>query len=246
MLATLVKGTDWSQLTEYLSPVFFQVVPPLKMAKKIKSLMGGYLSTAEFSKALAIIEPALQRSALNVSLASKVTAAKVTIPADEESLKRQGNLVLRMYFWQILNLDVALLDFRRRAFNFGDEGLIWQPSSLFNYWDKEFISSVRAMYVGFYLGKHETMDAALRKLGLFQAKDILLDHFGSNQQNVRFRLADFQATFHEVFVACKNARSELNPDFLALGGMLACLYEHLEQLDLEFDARTAFQEVITL
>ena len=244
MLGTLVKGTDWSQLTEYLSPVFFQIVPTFKMAQKIKSLVGGYLSSTEWHAVLAQITPALTASNQSVYLLDKSGAITSKGPDDEATRRRRGDLLLRLYFWQIFNLDVNLLDFRYRAFIQDEEKLFWQPAALFNYWDKDFVVAVRDMYIGFYQGRHDVMDGALRRLGLYEAKDTLMNHFGTNQESVRFELTNFRSTFHDVFLACKKARSQLSPDFLALGGMLACLYEHLEQLGLEFDVKAAFRQVI--
>ncbi|MBM4251674.1 MAG: hypothetical protein FJ146_06865 [Deltaproteobacteria bacterium] len=244
MLATLVKGTEWSQLTEYLSPVFFQIVPPLKMAGKLKSLAGGYLSSHAFNTALTTIRPALETSGLGVSLVAPGSVVTAQGGDDDSTRRRRGDLILRLYFWQIFNLDVNLLDFRRRAFHSDGDQLVWQPAALFNHWDKDFVAAVRQMYIGFYHTRHDIMDTALHKLGLYGAKDTLLNHFGTNQDCVYFDLAKFRSTFHDVFLACKKARSQLHPDFLALGGILACLYEHLEQLGLGLDVKAAFHDVI--
>ena len=69
-------------------------------------------------------------------------------------------------------------------------------------------------------------------------------HFGfgeDDQRAVRFRSTVFHSTFHQAFVSCRDAGVSLHRNFLALGIYLACLYDLLEALDLEFDVRDAFE-----
>ena len=243
MLSALVKGTDWSQLTEYLSPVFFQIVPPIGMAQKLKSMVSGYLSPVKFQEIAARVNGALETSRLNVRITNfsgDSLKSKVPTYGPETS---PGDVLLRLYFWQIFSLDEALLDFRSKAFPQPNNVNIWHPSPLFTRWDPKFIIAARNLYFGFYTDRTDLMDEALSNLGLTAGKKVLLKHFGENQDRVRFEMASFRATFHEVFVACKQARSRMHPDFLALGGMLACLYEHLELLGGTYDVQQAFTDV---
>jgi hypothetical protein len=245
MLASLVKGSDWSQLTEYLSPVFFQIVPPLKMAQKIKSLCGGYLAPSRFREIVERLNLALERSPLPVRIVTSQPPSDLTMPPSDTtgSGLTPGDVLLRLYFWQIFHLDEAILDLRAKAFPTARQIRDWQPSPLFTSWDRGFLAAVRNLYQGFYVGPMALMDEALIVLGLYPAKDILLKHFGADQEHVTFTLSDFRSTFHEVFVACKHAKTTMHPDFLALGGMLACLYEHLEGLGGGYNVRHAFAEV---
>ena len=243
MLRAVVKGTDWSQLTEYLSPVFFQIVPPIGMAQKLKSMVSGYMSPSKFQEIAARVNGALENSPLNVRIDNlNRVGMKVEIPAPGPEIK-PGDVLLRLYFWQIFALDEALLDFRSKAFPQPQNVNAWHPSPLFTRWDPKFISAARNLYLGFYTDRTDLMDDALAHLGLTAGKSVLLKHFGENQDRVRFEMASFRATFHEVFLACKQARSRMHPDFLALGGMLACLYEHLEQLGGTYNVRQAFADV---
>ncbi len=57
---------------------------------------------------------------------------------------------------------------------------------------------------------------------------------------MRFEAKHFHATFHEVFVRCRDAGATLHRNFLALGLHLACLYDALESLAVTFDVREAW------
>ena len=46
-----LKGTDWELLTDFVSPVFFEVVPTLGMAKVFGSILKDYSSANEFTLA---------------------------------------------------------------------------------------------------------------------------------------------------------------------------------------------------
>jgi hypothetical protein len=71
----------------------------------------------------------------------------------------------------------------------------------------------------------------LEALSLTPAEEILRDHFGRNGGvSYEFRLADFQKSFHQAFVKCRDAGMRLHGNFLPFGLYLACLYEHMEAL----------------
>ena len=44
-------------------------------------------------------------------------------------------------------------------------------------------------------------------------------------------------------MVCKASKLQLHPNFVALGLMLACLYQQLEELDVTCDVRAAFDAV---
>ena len=71
--------------------------------------------------------------------------------------------------------------------------------------------------------------------------NVFRQHFGSgDQRSVTFSLAHFRSTFHETFLICKREGVRLSAEFVSLGLMLACLYEHLEKLNADFDVRAAY------
>jgi len=243
MLASLVKGTDWAKITEYLSPVFFQIVPPLAMAKKLKEFATGYASANRFKSTCVKIDRALVQSDLGLRI-----YGNDNIPSADSGLKAgsgrsHGDVLLRLFFWQLFTLDEAILDLRSTAFPLKDDFNNWQPSPLMVTWDPAFIASIRRLYEGFYTSNDVLMDQALAELGITAGKSVLLQHFGVGQDSHQFSLRAFRATFHELFVTCKHARAKLPADFLAFGGLLACLYEHLETLGGTYDVRAAFFDV---
>jgi hypothetical protein len=178
------------------------------------------------------------------------------------------------YFHQLLHHDVALLDLR--ADRFREDGAredgaredgaredgptvdgapsegaptLWRPGWLFVRWDPAFLAALRDLYAGFYLEDPPRFDAAIARLSLEPARDVFLEHFGGgDQREVRFERATFVHTFHDAFLACRDApagpggapRAQLHGNFLALGLYLATLYEHLERLGLAFDVRSAY------
>jgi hypothetical protein len=116
-------------------------------------------------------------------------------------------------------------------------------------WDAAFLAALRDLYAGSYLGDAARFDAAIARLSLEPARDVFLSHFGGgDQREVRFERATFVHTFHDAFLACRDAppgpggapRPPLHGNFLALGLYLATLYEHLERLGLAFDVRAAY------
>ena len=84
----------------------------------------------------------------------------------------------------------------------------------------------------------------LKTLNLLAAKDIFTQHFGEGDQRaVTFELSHFHDTFHQTFTRCLEHQVHLHGNFLALGLMLACLYENLETLGVACDVRAAYEGV---
>lgn len=237
MLGRLLKNSDWAKATEYLSPDFFQVVPALAMGKRIAVLASSYADRRAFARVCAARAAAIAPLGVTLDLEAE-------LQDDDEPLAPNLEVrILRLYFTQILRSDTVLLDLRRSAFAAAPGGgLLWKPKPLYATFDPSFALAIRAMYRGFYESRWALFDDALEALGLFQARDLFLDHFGGSQAAMRFDLAAFRKTFHEVFVRCKAHGSRLHPDFLAFGAGLFGLYEHLERGERAFDVRAAFRD----
>ena len=237
MLAALLRGTDWSKIADYLSPVLFQVVPPLAMAKQVQALVTSYRDKDRFSGLVAELAPQILRLPLGIQLAAEVEDG----PLQSAPPLGLGERVLRLYFWQILTQPVALLDLRSKGWAELPQTVYrWQPAPLLMAWEPDFITAVRQLYRGFYHEDEATLDQGLEAIGLKPGKAALIAHFGQDQTQVAFDLAHFRSSFHDIFVACKNAKSRLHPNVLGLGAALACLYEHLQTLGGSFDARAAY------
>jgi hypothetical protein len=239
MLSRLLKGTEWVKAADYLSPVFFQVVPTLLMGKSLASLASSYGNRKSFISVCEALAPKVKELGIQLSFGAQneqyEVSQKQNLSADDEAK------VLTLYFWQLLFADSLLLDYRRAAFFLTADGqIVWKPKPLFTRFDQKFAQGIRQMYQGFYSANWPLFDQGLRDLDLFHAKDLFIDHFGRSQSSMQFELSTFRKTFHELFVSCKENRTQLHPDFLAFGAGLFGLYEHLEHNSNAFDVRAAF------
>lgn len=242
MLSALLRGTDWSKVADYLSPVLFQIVPPLSMAKQVQTLVAGYRNKAQFVDLKTTLGRQLAETNWAIDLAPQGEGSSEGQDVRGSTLPL-GDRVLRLYFWQILSQDTAILDLRTKAWTERSPGVFgWDPAPLMITWDPDFLTAVRAMYRGFYQGDDALLDRGLEAIGLKPGKAVLLKHFGADQAKVAFDLAHFRSSFHDIFVACKDAKTRLHPNVLGLGAVLACLYEHLQSLGEAFDVRSAFHD----
>jgi hypothetical protein len=240
MLGRLLRGTEWVKAVDYLSPVFFQVVPTLPMGKRLASLASSYGDRKSFNIVCDALGPKIEWLGIQLShgtdIEQREPTEKQNLSADEEEK------VLTLYFWQLFFADTILLDYRRVTFYLTDDGqLVWRPKPLFTRFEPKFAKGIREMYQGFYTANWTLFDQALKDLGLFHARELFIAHFGTSQSSMRFELSAFRKTFHELFVSCKESRSNLHPDFLAFGAGLFSLYEHLEQNGNAFDVGAAFR-----
>ncbi len=218
MLAKLLKGTAWSELSSYLSPTFFEVVPPFAFLSRARQLATNYTTRRGFKDA----------------------------EADAQALwnglppQSRGDAVLQLYFAQLARLKTVVLDLRHDSFEDEAGSLAWKPGPLFVRFESKFLEAVRNLYAGFYGDDDDTFDQGLSALGLHSAKDLMRRHFGGDPSCVTFSLAEFRDVFHQIFLRAKTNGITLDPDFLPFGSYLACLYEHLERLGGAYDVKAAY------
>ena len=243
MLTQILRGTDWVKLGDYLSPAFFDTVSPLALAKQVGNLSRSYVTRRGFADACVGTQAILTDAKMPVCIRGASTDAPLCTSAGLPP-EKIGELLLEIYFRQIFHASTALLDFRSTSFSVqdatGNAVLSWAPSPLFVHWDPEFIANVRSMYIGFYAGDWRRFDEALANLGLTAGRDLLVKHFGANQEAVTFRLQDFRATFNEIFFCIQKAKGRLPAEFIAFGAGLVCLYEHLEALGVSINVGKVF------
>jgi hypothetical protein len=244
MLWRTLRGTEWSQLADYVSPSFFEVLPPRALWKQLRELGANAGDGTRFAAARRATERALDAHVHRVRIDDEVRGDAEIEALDEAARRDRGQRVLQIYFGQLVASPTALLDLRAARFRSHGDGLTWTPRALWLRWDDGFLDGLRDLYGGFYEGDDSRFRDALARLGIDAAEDVFREHFGADDQRaVRFEAAAFQATFHEVFVRCRDAGVRLHPNFLALGIYLGCLYDHLEALDLAFDVRGAWERV---
>lgn len=240
MISRLLKNTEWSRATDYLSPVFFQIVPTIAMGKKIAKLASSYADHRAFADLCTERNAGLKSLGIAIDLRKN---AETHTPLTEDQEFR----VLTLYFWQLLYTDTPILDLRQVVFTSIPSGkLLWGPKPLFATFDAGFAQSIRDMYLGFYTDDFARFDRALVELNLFHARELFLEHFGGSQSAMAFDLDLFRKTFHDLFVSCKTNKTRIHPDFLAFGSGLFSLYEHLERHKRRFDVKAAFESARAL
>lgn len=247
MWLSLIRNTEWSQFLDLASPSFFEVLPARAVASQLKELFSNLTSSARARTVRSQTADRLQRAQVGVSLVPLSEGAP-TDSGGPEVRQANGEAVLRLYFEQLFRSDVALLDLRGERFSSQSPGeLQWDPKPLYVEWESTFLTNVRNLYRGFYGGNDELFRTAILELQLKPAEEIFRRHFGQGEQrSVPFRLSDFQRTFHEAFVRCRDAGNVLHPNFIPLGLYLTSLYGHLEKLNQTFDVRASIERVLAL
>ena len=230
MLRALLAGAELSMIRDYVSPVFFEVMPPRRLTSEARALARGRLrSSASAQRNLsASLPPGLALGDAGV------------LKLDEAGRRRHGQRVLQLYFHQVYTQPTTFLDLRPERFAATAEQSTWSPGWLRVTWDPDFVGAIQRLYRGFYADDSEMFDGALSDLSLEAARDTFVRHFGGgDQRSVRFERAHFHQTFHQAFQSCATQGGRLHQNFISLGLMLGCLYAHLEPLGMAFDVRAA-------
>lgn len=243
MLKDLLKNTELSQLLDLVSPAFWQVVPPGEVWRAGRQLVANYRAGAEFqqvrSRLAAIAGP--QGVALVEQLSDRRVALSTISPEQRRSC---GSSILGLYFAQLFDAEMAVLDLRPERFaavaSADQWDLQWSPRPYYFRWPPEFLDGLRGLYRGFYRQDWKLFDQALEQLNLSPAREAFLRQFGEDQHAVQFRTSHLVDSLHESFVACRIARRKLSGAFLALGFYLTTLYTALESLDVALDVRAIF------
>lgn len=242
MILRLLRHTEWGQLLDFVSPSFFDVLPARALAREAKDLFASQRDREGFTTLARGLSRHLGRRGLPLRVTTGGEGASAALPDAPEARRERGQLVLRLYFEQLLGRDVALLDLRSSAFRSDEKGALFAPAAGAVRWDPPFLAAIRRVYGGYYADRPAEFEAGLEALGLLPAADLFLLHFGAGDQSaVRFEMAHFTRSFHDVFVRCREQGIVLHGNFVALGIHLAALYEHLEALGVEFDVRAAFR-----
>jgi len=238
MLKRLLDGTDLGQLRDMVSPAFFDVLPARELWRQGRSLASRYRDERAYSEALSHRAATLRAADLGVQIGF-VDESENEAGGDS---KARGEALLRLYFHQVLTDGPALIDVRRQHFTHRAGSYVFDPGRITVDWDADFRAGIRGMYEGFYGGDDLRFIDALDSLGLRCAEQTFRQQFGEgDQRSVRFEMKAFIGSFHEAFVACREAGDTLHPNFMGFGIYLAFLYDHLESIGGgPFDVRTAY------
>lgn len=246
MLSSVLRNTEWSQLSAFVTPAFFEVMPTRRLLARAPTLVTTR-GSRRYEDALARLADSLRKSGLERAQLTG-TGGDRALSLDggaREAAEERGGRVVALYFHQLFHDGPTLLDLRSAAFTPGEDGVRYQPSAWLADWDGEFLHGLRRVYRGFYAHDDAAFDAGLATLGIAPCADLFRAHFGGDGARQSFHTRDFVATFHKVFVRCRDLGLRLHPDFLPLGIYLAALYEHLEGLsagtaEVYVDVRAAF------
>ncbi len=244
-----LRGTEWAQLTDYVTPSFLEVMPLSHLVGQAREMLALTSDRSRFAEARRRLAADLERRGLNISLVdSDPDGPGADLGRLDESMRKQlGETALVVYFAQLFGDGETLLDLRasRFAWRDRDEPITWAPRPLYVKWDPAFRASIRDLYAGYYDGDDRRFDAAFPALHLEPAREVFLSHLGAGDQRaVRFRSEVFHSTFHDAFVRCRDSGRPLHRNFLALGVYLALLYDLLEMLDVELDVRSAYERTM--
>lgn len=240
MLSKLLKSADLRQLTSFVSPAFFDVMPMGKIWSRGRGLMTSR-SSRTYRDALDQRARELARLPLAVRLAGDAPAPTPDLLG--AGVDANAARVVTLYFEQLFSDTPTLLDLRASSCRMEGTTLGWDPSPWVCAWDPTFLRHLRELYVGFYGGDDPMFRRSLEALHIDVAEDLFRKHFGAEQTGLDFKMRDFVDTFHQVFLRCRDAKVELHADFLPLGVYLATLYEHLDGLSVRIDVRAAFERV---
>ena len=237
MLRELLKGGEWSDLLDLVSPSFFDVLRPRDLQREVRRLTTNYVRRHSFDQA----RQRLQRHLRDVRVPIRL-GVEIASGTSGPNPQQRGQWLLELFFRQLLHADEALLDLRFDRFGEQGEELVWNPRPLFARWDADFLDTLRKLYVGYYEDDPSSFRSALDRLGLRCAEEIFAAQFArGRQQSVAFRLSDFRRTFHDTFVRCRDCGAALHGGFVPFGIYLAFLYEHLERLGGEHDVIRAYR-----
>jgi len=239
MIGKLLGGSEFGQWASFVSPAFFEVMPTRALWQRFRTLLHNGRDPRLYARALDERARWLARARLPVSLAAR--SAPTRAAADGQPPGARAATVVALYFHQLLHGELSLIDLRQPAFTSEAGQLVWRPAAWIASWDTSFIEPLRAIYAGFYGGDTAGFRAGLAALNLQHVEDVFQQHFGGGERAVRFEVRHFVATFHQVFVRCRDAKTRLHPDFLLLGLYLASLYDHLERLGATVDVAAAFE-----
>ena len=240
---SLLRGAEWRDLMDYLSPALFDVIAPASVAGFTSALLAGRMDLGAASRDRMERAATLSARGVPVVVTARSISSMDASAASAAQRQARGEAILRLYFHQIVEGGAALLDLRPERFGAAPSPARWRPGWLRHRWRSDFLPALRGLYAGFYDDAPERFDASLETLGIAPARQIFLDHFGGDATAVVFEAAHFRDTFHDAFVACRDAGARLHPDFLPLGLYLASLYAHLEPLAVPLDVRAAWQDV---
>jgi hypothetical protein len=230
MFSKLLKSADLRQLSSFVSPAFFDVLPARKIWSRGRALMISK-NSSEYRDAVSARARSLEALPLAVALPGQ-QAARDALGDDQRA---HATRLVTLFFEQLYSDSPTLLDLRGQNAHDQKGQIAWDPAPWVCRWSPEFVGALRGLYEGFYAPNDALLTESLKALRIDLAEDLFRQHFGAHPEAQRFVMKDFVDTFQKVFVRCRDQKRELHEDFLALGVYLATLYDHLDGIPIEVD-----------
>ncbi|RYZ56665.1 MAG: hypothetical protein EOP07_12005 [Proteobacteria bacterium] len=236
-----IQGNEWSHFMDYLSPVFFEVVPALDIARQTTQL-GKTYAKLKHPEEEAIVRSLINDMRLPVNFRMDKASSEMLTSLSKQG---KGRILLSLYFGQLMHNPLAWIDLRSSTFEWLSKECNWKPGAWIVRWDETFLNAMRKVYRGYYLADDALYLEGLAELQLEHSADLFRKQFGDGSQKaVQFKMKDFRDSFHQIFLSCKRNKTSLHPNFFAFGLFLSSLYEHLESLGESFNVREIFVEVL--
>jgi hypothetical protein len=184
-----------------------------------------------------------------------IKLTQVTNQAAPITKLEDGERILRIYFEQLFNNELAVhLDLRSNHFSSTDV-FIWNPSKIHYTFSSDFRNGVQSLYLGFYQDDDELFEKGLKLLGMIrdsmgedqqtEVKSLFYKHFGEGKTGtVKFSLSKLQSSFDAIFSFFLREDIPLNPEFAVLGINLVTMYLTLEKLPHSINVSEVFFKVV--
>ena len=235
--------SEWRTLLEMV-PAGSDLLSLKQVAHQGVELLFNATNSARYRSVLSTAEARLRDNGVALLITEHRDAPRLVEPEDLTRAQRRwiGQVALQLYFTQLFHSDSAVIDLwpSRLGIDAAGDG-IWNPRPIYLRWDPSFLSAVRDMYAGVFLGDDQRFGYGIEQLGLGSASELLRRHLGKDDQRcVHFRVSTLQSTLRDMSAARTNRDEAPHRNFIAFGLCLASLHALLESLGLAFDVRQAF------
>lgn len=181
----------------------------------------------------------------DIELVEELSAGKLDITS--------GEIILKLYFTQIMKGQKIFLDFRPKYFSGSNNKVYWNPGGLWAELDQDFAKGIRKVYLGYYnnndtLFAEGMIESSLVKKEWDEAKkneviEVFKKHFSNGRnEKIAFDIEVFKNSFAQIFKTLVKNKIQLDKNFLYLGIMLVTLYITLNEIGGEYDVAKIFQE----
>ncbi|MBC7540374.1 MAG: hypothetical protein H7281_16240 [Bacteriovorax sp.] len=168
-----------------------------------------------------------------------------------------GEILLKIYFSQVMHSKLLFLDLRSKHFSLSDkspEAVQWKPGNLWAELDEEFSIGIQMVYKGYYADDDVVFAEGLKKCQLVKSHwseeqqhevfEVFKKHFSNGrEEKIHFSLEHFQKSFSAIFKTLIKNKIRLDKNFLYLGVMLVTLYMALDEIGGDYDVAKIFNEV---